>query len=137
MDGDRSSVAFIDYRGHGARRGEAGAFTLAEIAAAAIAAAHELGWSDFILMGPFHGRHRDAARAGRRPDRVGGSLGISPVPSTGVPFTAMRAVQITRLGGPEVLDVVDLPNPIPGEGQQLYDVSTAGVNFTDTHHPLS
>jgi NADPH2:quinone reductase len=29
----------------------------------------------------------------------------------------MRAVQITRFGGPEVLDVVDLPDPTPGEGQ--------------------
>jgi NADPH:quinone reductase-like Zn-dependent oxidoreductase len=49
----------------------------------------------------------------------------------------MRAVQITRFGGPEVLDVVDVPEPTPGEGQQLYDVSTAGVNFADTHHHLS
>jgi NADPH:quinone reductase-like Zn-dependent oxidoreductase len=45
----------------------------------------------------------------------------------------MRAVQITRFGGPEVLDVVDLPNPVPGDGQQLFDVSSAGVNFADTH----
>ena len=37
----------------------------------------------------------------------------------------MRAVQITRFGGPEVLDVVDLPDPTPGEGQQLFDVATA------------
>jgi hypothetical protein len=44
----------------------------------------------------------------------------------------MRAVQITRFGGPEVLDVVDLPDPVPGDGQQLYDVSTAGINFADT-----
>jgi NADPH:quinone reductase len=48
----------------------------------------------------------------------------------------MRAVQITRFGGPEVLDIVDLPDPVPGEGQQLYDVSTAGVNFADTHQAL-
>jgi NADPH:quinone reductase-like Zn-dependent oxidoreductase len=45
----------------------------------------------------------------------------------------MRAVQITRFGGPEVLDVVDLPDPVPGPGQQLYDVRTAGINFADTH----
>src|SRR3954462_6397122 len=45
----------------------------------------------------------------------------------------MRAVQITRFGGPEVLDIVDVPDPIPGPGQQLYDVSTAGLNFADTH----
>jgi NADPH:quinone reductase-like Zn-dependent oxidoreductase len=49
----------------------------------------------------------------------------------------MRAVQITRFGGPEVLDVVDVPEPTPGEGQKLYDVSTAGVNHADTHHRLS
>src|SRR3954449_2754040 len=45
----------------------------------------------------------------------------------------MRAVQITRFGGPEVLDVVDLPDPVPGDGEQLYEVSAAGVNYADTH----
>jgi len=45
----------------------------------------------------------------------------------------MRAVHITRFGGPEVLDIVDVPEPTPGPGQQLYDVSTAGLNFADTH----
>ena len=45
----------------------------------------------------------------------------------------MRAVQITRFGGPEVLDVVNLPDPVPGPGQQLFEVSSAGVNFADTH----
>ena len=49
----------------------------------------------------------------------------------------MRAVQITRFGGPEVLELVDVPEPTPGPGQQLYDVSTAGVNFADTRHRLS
>ena len=45
----------------------------------------------------------------------------------------MRAVQITRFGGPEVMDIVDLPDPTPAEGQKLYEVSSAGVNFADTH----
>jgi len=49
----------------------------------------------------------------------------------------MRAVQSTRFGGPEVLDVVDLPDPVPGDGQQLYEVSSSGVNFADTHHGVS
>jgi NADPH:quinone reductase-like Zn-dependent oxidoreductase len=49
----------------------------------------------------------------------------------------MRAVQITRFGGPKVLDVVDIAEPEPGPGQQLYDVSTAGVHYADTHHLLS
>src|SRR4051794_32466921 len=45
----------------------------------------------------------------------------------------MRAVQITRFGGPEVMDIVDLPDPVPGDGEQLFDVSAAGVNYADTH----
>src|SRR3954470_10854451 len=45
----------------------------------------------------------------------------------------MRAVQITRFGGPEVLNVVDLPDPVPGDGEQLFEVSAAGINFADTH----
>ena len=43
-------------------------------------------------------------------------------------------MQITRFGGPEVLEIVDVPEPAPGPGQQLYDVSTAGINYADTHH---
>jgi NADPH2:quinone reductase len=38
----------------------------------------------------------------------------------------MRAGQITRFGGPEVLDVADLPEPVPGPEQQLYAVSSGG-----------
>ena len=52
-------------------------------------------------------------------------------------LTRMRAVQITRFGGPEVMDIVDVPQPEAGEGQKLYEVSSAGVNFADTHHPRS
>jgi len=49
----------------------------------------------------------------------------------------MRAVRITRFGGPEVLEVVDVPEPTPGPGQQLSEVRTSGINFADTHHPRS
>ena len=45
----------------------------------------------------------------------------------------MRAVQIQEFGGPEVLQVVDLPKPEPGDGQVLIEVSCAGMNFADTH----
>src|SRR3954467_6271521 len=45
----------------------------------------------------------------------------------------MRAVQITRFGGPEVLEVVDLPEPEAGDRQKLYAVTTAGINYADTH----
>jgi NADPH:quinone reductase-like Zn-dependent oxidoreductase len=46
-------------------------------------------------------------------------------------------VQLPRFGGLEVLDIVDVPEPKPGPDQQLYDVSTAGINSADTHHQLS
>jgi NADPH:quinone reductase-like Zn-dependent oxidoreductase len=45
--------------------------------------------------------------------------------------------QITRFGDPEVLDVVDIAEPEADPGQQLYDVSTAGINHADIHHRLS
>src|ERR687895_1263705 len=45
----------------------------------------------------------------------------------------MRAVQIEEFGGPEVLQVVDLPKPDPGDGEVLIRVSRAGMNFADTH----
>ncbi|HTW20553.1 MAG TPA: NADPH:quinone oxidoreductase family protein [Mycobacteriales bacterium] len=45
----------------------------------------------------------------------------------------MRAIQITEFGGPEVLELVDLPDPEPAEGFHLVDVTAAGVNYADTH----
>jgi NADPH:quinone reductase len=45
----------------------------------------------------------------------------------------MRAVQIQEFGGPEVLEVSDIPTPEPGEGQVLIKVEAAGMNFADTH----
>ena len=45
----------------------------------------------------------------------------------------MRAVQIQSFGGPEVLEVVDLPDPTPEDGQVVLPVRAAGINFADTH----
>lgn len=45
----------------------------------------------------------------------------------------MRAVQINEFGGPEVLEVVELPDPEPGVGEVVVDVARAGMNFADTH----
>ena len=45
----------------------------------------------------------------------------------------MRAIQVSRTGGPEVLELVDLPVPQPGPGQVLVKVEAAGVNFIDTY----
>jgi len=45
----------------------------------------------------------------------------------------MRAIQVTRFGGPEVLEVVDLPDPGPVPGLEVLEVDAAGVNYADTH----
>ncbi|GAB3662057.1 zinc-binding dehydrogenase [Actinocorallia lasiicapitis] len=45
----------------------------------------------------------------------------------------MRAIQITEFGGPEVLTLADVPEPVPGPGQVLIDVTRAGINYADTH----
>jgi NADPH2:quinone reductase len=45
----------------------------------------------------------------------------------------MRAIQITEFGGPEVLKVVELPDPEPAPGLEVLEVRTAGVNYADTH----
>src|SRR3954465_14115890 len=45
----------------------------------------------------------------------------------------MRAVVVTRHGGPEGLEVRDEPDPQPGPGQLLVDVEVAGVNYRDVY----
>jgi NADPH2:quinone reductase len=45
----------------------------------------------------------------------------------------VKAIQIQQFGGPEVLEYRDLPDPEPGEGEALVEVSRVGVNFADTH----
>ncbi|HEV2786216.1 MAG TPA: zinc-binding dehydrogenase [Solirubrobacteraceae bacterium] len=45
----------------------------------------------------------------------------------------MRAIQMSQYGGPEVLELVELPVPEPGDGEVLIRVVRAGLNFADTH----
>jgi NADPH2:quinone reductase len=45
----------------------------------------------------------------------------------------MRAVIVSDHGGPEVLTLVERPDPTPGPGQVLVDVVAAGVNFIDIY----
>lgn len=45
----------------------------------------------------------------------------------------MRAIQISEFGGPEAMRLVELPDPVPGPGQTLVEVTRAGVNFADLH----
>ncbi|MGW8332986.1 NADP-dependent oxidoreductase [Streptomyces sp. NPDC055897] len=43
----------------------------------------------------------------------------------------MKAVRFSRFGGPEVLELVDLPDPQPGPGEVRIRVRAAGVNASD------
>jgi len=44
----------------------------------------------------------------------------------------MRAVRQDAVGGPEVLALRDVPEPLLDEGQQLVTVRAAGINYADT-----
>jgi len=44
----------------------------------------------------------------------------------------MQAVVITRLGGPEVLEVQDVSEPVAKPGEELVRVEAGGLNFADT-----
>ncbi|GEE02761.1 quinone oxidoreductase [Gordonia spumicola] len=45
----------------------------------------------------------------------------------------MRAIRVTRHGGPDVLTSVDVPSPSAGPDDLLVDVAAVGVNFIDTY----
>ena len=45
----------------------------------------------------------------------------------------MRAIQASAAGGPDVLELVDLPDPEPRPDEVLVRVAAAGVNFIDTY----
>jgi NADPH2:quinone reductase len=45
----------------------------------------------------------------------------------------MKAIQIHEAGGPEVLQLADLPIPEPGPGQVLIRVEAIGVNFIEIY----
>jgi len=45
----------------------------------------------------------------------------------------VRAIRIERHGGPEVLELRDVPPPEPGPGELLVDVAAIGVNYRDVY----
>lgn len=45
----------------------------------------------------------------------------------------MKAIQIDEFGGPEVMKLVELPDPTPAQGEVLLDVNAIGINYADTH----
>lgn len=86
LDPEAFGYAFLDYRGYGERIDVAGEYTLAEIAADALALADQLGWDTFSLVG-----HSMGAKAAQRvladaPTRVRRLAGVTPVPAGAYPL---------------------------------------------------
>jgi NADPH2:quinone reductase len=46
----------------------------------------------------------------------------------------MKAIRPKQVGGPEVLQIEELPTPEPGANQALVRVEAAGVNYIDVYH---
>lgn len=46
----------------------------------------------------------------------------------------MKAIQVRATGGPEVLEYVDVPDPVAGEGEVVVRVEATGVNYIDVYH---
>jgi NADPH:quinone reductase len=45
----------------------------------------------------------------------------------------MKAIQVKETGGPEKMELVDLPVPVAGPGQALVKIAASGVNFIDVY----
>jgi len=45
----------------------------------------------------------------------------------------MQAIQVSQVGGPEVLTPVDLPVPSPKPNEALINIKAAGINFIDVY----
>jgi NADPH:quinone reductase len=46
----------------------------------------------------------------------------------------MKAIQVQSTGGPEVLQLQNLPDPVPQAGDALVRMHTAGVKFMDIYY---
>ena len=45
----------------------------------------------------------------------------------------MKAIQVKETGGPEKMQLADVPKPTPGPGQALVRIAASGVNFIDVY----
>lgn len=45
----------------------------------------------------------------------------------------MKAIQVNTFGGPEVMEYVDVADPIPKPNEELITVTSIGINYADTH----
>jgi NADPH:quinone reductase len=46
----------------------------------------------------------------------------------------MKAIRVSHTGGPEVLQLEDVPDPSPGSGEAVVRLEAIGVNFVEIYH---
>jgi len=46
----------------------------------------------------------------------------------------MKAIQVKHTGGPEVMELVDLPVPVPKANEVAVKLAASGINFIDVYH---
>ncbi len=45
----------------------------------------------------------------------------------------MKAIQVNHFGGPEVMEYLDVADPVPTSAEELITVTSIGINYADTH----
>src|ERR1700722_20929976 len=68
--------------------------------------------------------HRSLSYRGRR----------STASAAAIRRNVMRAVIITQPGGPEVMRLEEVPDPVPGRGEVLVAVAGGGLNRADVRN---
>ena len=86
LDTERHTYAFFDIRGYGRSRDVAGAYTIGEVAADAIALADKLGWGEFHVIGHSMGGKAAQKVAMDAAARVKSVVAVTPVPAAALPF---------------------------------------------------
>lgn len=86
LDAAVGSYAFVDCRGYGDALDHAGAYTMEEVAADALAVADDLGWESFSVIGHSMGGKAAQLMLLDAPHRVRSIIGVSPVSAAGFPL---------------------------------------------------
>src|SRR6266849_8688228 len=61
-------------------------------------------------------------------------LRLQVVPVSEIIEAPMKAIQVKQTGGPEVMELADLPVPQPKPNEAVVNILAAGVNFIDVYN---
>src|SRR5579871_2792596 len=75
-------------------------------------------------------------RHARAPGPAAASRFRASPPAAPLDTRVMKLIQVSQTGGPDQLQYVDAPQPVPGPKQALVKIAAAGVNFIDVYHRI-